>query len=368
MNPQQSLVRPVASPLTEQNKKYQKQAVDTVQAKVAASADPVMASSASLIASVQKEDAVQASADVIKLSAESLAKSSAFSTPVANNLSASASVITSVNKAVQGDKFSAASAAVTAIEKASPKLASSAFGAIANVAVITTGNGKGTTQAEAVKESAKRVLDESATPKQRLNATFDLTTALQGFTNFYRTVGTAAWKLGGFAVSRAANIAALAPAALRAEKGLNVLAASKLGQATGFLNKWLPFLNVAGVAISAKTALDVRHDAKASKTTKALSIASVVAAVAALAAGFTLKGLPFFGVIAAGVATDVALASARTTDARGADTDAHARYWVTHPVAAGRALTGWFGQAIPAFVNSVEAKLSAGWARVRGLA
>jgi hypothetical protein len=368
MNPTDSFVRPAPLPLNATTKKYQKQAVDTVQAKAAASADPVMATSASLIASVQKEDAVQASADVIKLSAESLAKSSAIASPIANNLSASASVITSVNKAVQGDEFSAASAAATAIEKASPKLASSGIGAIANVAVVATSNGKAASQTAAVKESAQRVMDESATPKQRLKAGFDLTAAAQGLANFYRAIGNSAWKLTEFAITRAGRVAALAPTALRAQKGVNMLAASKLGQATGFLNKWLPFLNVAGVALSAKTALDVKNDAKASKTTKALAFASVAAAVGSLVAGFTLKGLPFFGVIVAGVATDVALANARSADALGADTDARARYWVTHPLDAARSGARWTATAIPAFVTVVKAKLTAGWARVMGRA
>jgi hypothetical protein len=366
MNPTDSFVRPAPLPLNDTTKKYQKQAVDTVQAKAAASADPVMASSASLIASVQKEDAVQASADVIKLSAESIAKASVLASPIANNLSASASVITSVNKAVQGDEFSAASAAATAIEKASPKLASSGIGAIANVAVVATSNGKAGSQTAAVKESAQRVMDEAATPKQRLKATFDLTAAAQGLANFYRTIGNAAWKLTEFAITRAGKVTTLAPTALRAQKGVNMLAASRLGQATGFLNKWLPFLNVAGVALSAKTALDVKNDAQASKTTKALAFGSVAAAVGSLVAGFTLKGLPFFGVIAAGVATDIALANARSSDALGADTDARARYWATHPLEAVGSAARWTGTAIPAFVNVIKAKLTAGWARVAG--
>lgn len=365
MDPQALSVHTAYHPTSTTGKKYQKQAVDTVQAKVGASGDPVMATSASLIASVQKEDAIQASADALKLSAESIAKAASRATPVANNLSASASVITSVNKAVQGDTFAAASAAAAAIEKASPKLAASPVGAIAHMAVLHTSQGQADSQKAVIKESAQQVMNADATAKQRLKATLDLTTATQGLVNFYRAIGNAAWKLGGYAVTAAAKVKTLAPAAAKAQKGLSTLATSRVGVAVGFLNKWLPFLNVAGVAVSAKTAIDVKNDATASTTTRALSIASVASAVGALVAGFTLKGLPFFGVIAAGIATDLALANARTSDAQGQDTDARARHLLTHPLEAGRSLIGWVGTAVPAFVNVIKAKLNAGWERVR---
>jgi hypothetical protein len=347
----------------ETKQKIAKQTVDVVAAKVGASADPVMTSSASLIASVEKEDAVQASADALKLSAEALAKAKSAS-PVLNGVSSVASAITSANKAKQGEAYSAASAASAAIEKASPALANSTVGAIANVAVLATAQGQKQSQAAAVKESAQKVMS-AGTPKQRLKATFDLTAAVQGLVNLYRSVGNAAWKLGTFGLARAAKVASLAPAATKAQAGVAKLATSPVGKLAGFANKWLPFLNIAGVALSAKHAINVFQKGDASTTSKTLSVASVGMALGSLVAGFTLKGLAFVGVIAAGVATDVALAHALGADAKGLDTDARARHILTHPGQSAVGLIGWGKRAIPEFFGAIKNKLVAGGERVK---
>lgn len=342
--------------------------VSAVSAKVAVGTDPVSAQSAALIRSMQQQDSVQASADVLKLSAESLAKiGPAAVAPVATTTSAAASLITSVHQASQGNSYSAASAAAGAIEKLSPALAKSPVGAIANVFVLSTASTVTQSQTQAVADSAKKAFDADAPVKKRLNASLDLTTALQNLANFYRNVGNAAWKLTTFGLSRAATIAKLAPAAAKAQSGVAKVAASPLGRTVGFLNKWLPFLNVAGVALSAKNAVDVFHDRHASKTSKALSIASIGAAVAALVGGFTLKGLPYVGTIAAGIATDVALGKARQLDADGQDTDAKSRYWAHHPVEGARDLASATAHAIPRYVTAIKGTVANGLGHVKGL-
>ena len=184
---------------TQAEQQIEKEATEAASAKVATSTDPRLMASASLVKSVQSGDAVQASADVLKLSGESLAKVA----PSANGLVATASAITSVNKAAQGDTFTAASAAALAIEKASPKLANSAVGAVANAFVLGTADTKIAQQKQAVSQSAKRVMDATATPKQRLAAGFDLTNAVQGLANFYRAAGNALWKVATFALGKA---------------------------------------------------------------------------------------------------------------------------------------------------------------------
>jgi hypothetical protein len=351
-----------------QEQKIKNDMVSSVSAKVGQGTDAVSAQSAALIRSVQAQDGVQASADVLKLSAESLAKvGPAAVAPVARSTSAAASVITSVHQAAQGNTYSAASAAASAVEKISPALAKSPVGAIANVLVLSTASQAKETQTQAVASSAKKAFDAEAPLKKRISASFDLTAALQNLANFYRNVGNAAWKLGTFGISRAANVAKLAPAAARAQSGIAKVATSPLGRTVGFLNKWLPFLNIAGVALSAKNAVDVFHDQRASKTSKALSIASIGTAVAALIGGFTLKGLPFVGTIAAGIAADVALANARSSDAQGLDTDAKSRYWAGHPGEALHDLGAWTGRTIPAMITSIKGTLGRGIAHVKTL-
>jgi hypothetical protein len=136
---------------------------------------------------------------------------------------------------------------------------------------------------------------------------------------------------------------------LKARSFYGRLAVSPLGKTFGVLNKWIPLLNVAGVAISGKTAVDVFKKEGSSTTSKALSIASVGTAVAGLVAGVSLGFWPFLAVIGGSIFTDVALSHARARDAMHHDTDAQMRSQLDHPVKATGNLIAWVGSEIVNF-------------------
>lgn len=314
-----------------------KQTVDTAAAKVASSTNGAATAAASAVSSIKNQDAIQASADVLKLSGETLAKA----TPAGNNLSVGGNVLTSLNKAAQGDTFAAASSATLAVEKLSPTLAKSSVGAVANAFVLTTSPEKLKETRVTLKKAAQRATNENVPFFGRIKAAFDATGAAQQLASMVRTVGNAGWKLAGFVVDKLAKVSRVAPTALKTQSAFAKLAVSPVGKAFGFLNKWIPLLNVAGVVLSGKNAVDVFRNPASSTTSKALSIASIGTAVAGLVAGISFGFLPFLGVIGASILADVALAQSRERDLKSHDTDAAMREEIKHPVRATGHLIRW---------------------------
>jgi hypothetical protein len=221
------------------------------------------------------------------------------------------------------------------------------------VVLLGTGNAKLGDQAKALKATAAKALSPTATPTQRARAAFDFTVAGQQIANIGRAMGNAVWGLGTFAVQQASSIARLTPLAARLEQGATKVATSPLGRCLKVLNKWIPLLNVAGVALSGKQAVDVFRNPKSSKTTKALSITSILTAIGGLVAGFTLGGLPFVGVIAASVTADLALAAARKRDLTRGDMDRQVASWRAHPASAVAAGARSVGSGIAAIGEGV---------------
>ena len=334
----------VIAPPTEQ--KVEAQAQEAIDAKTSLGSQkaPAMGIANEALKSAKDADPVKLTADSLKLTAETVAKA----TPAANGLNAGGNIIDGLNKAAQGDAFGAASAASAAAEKIAPTLAKSGVGAIASAVILGTGDTKLGDQAKALGKSAQRVIAPNATPVQRTKAAMDLTVNLQNTAGLARTLALAAANVGRYGVRLAGKVPAFAPAADGVKAAAVTFTKTPFGRAMGVLNKWIPLLNVAGVAISAKTAVDVFRTAGASKTTKALSIASLATAGVALWAGFALPGMAFLGIIGGSIAMDLMLAGARKRDAAEGDMDAKTKHWATHPAVAARDLGQVIGEAIPA--------------------
>jgi hypothetical protein len=344
--------------------KVEEETSATVDAKAALGATqaPAMGAAASALKSAKDADADQLTADSLKLTSQTLAKA----TPSASSLNGASQIISGLNKAAQGDAFGAASAASAAAEKIAPALAKSGVGAIASAVIIGAGDQKLGEQAKALKQSVKKAVNPDATGVQRTKAALDVAIHAQNLANLGRTVGAAAVNVGRYGVKLAGKAPALAPAAESVKGAATVFQATRVGRAIGFLNKWIPLLNVAGVALSAKTAVDVFRTHGASKTSKALSIASLATAGAALWAGFALPGAAFLGVIAASIGLDVMLAGARKRDAGSADMDAQARRWATHPGELAGDLGAWIARTVPAIGRKAIALGGKARARLTG--
>lgn len=333
-----------------------KKTVETATAKVASSGNTAASAAASAVTSIQNQDAIQASADVLKLSGETLAKTAlAKGAPVGNNLSVGGNVITSLNKAAQGDSFAAASSATMAVEKLSPTLAKSSVGAVANAIVLTTSPDKIKETRITLKKATQKATNENVPFFQRVKAAFDATGAAQQLASVARTVGNAGWKTGAFVVDKLTKVAKAAPTALKAQSTLAKVATSPLGKMFGFLNKWIPLLNIAGVVLSGKNAVDVFRNPRSSTTSKALSVASIGTAVLGIVAGVSFGFVPFLAVTGASILADVALAQTRKQDLETHDTDATMKSHLTHPVSGAGALITWTGREI---VNVGKATVS----------
>ncbi len=337
------------------------QAIDA-KASLGSQKAPAMGLAASAVKSAKDADAVSLTADALKLTSETIAKA----TPAANSLNAGGNIIDGLNKAAQGDAFGAASAASAAAEKIAPALAKSGVGAIASAVILGTGDNKLGEQAKALGNSALKVIAPSSTKTQRAKAAFDFTINLQNLAGLARTLTNAAINVGRYGVNLAARAASLAPAAKGVKSAAGVFAATTLGRTLGFLNKWIPLLNVAGVAISAKTAVDVFRAEKSSATSKVLSIASLGTAGLALWAGFALPGVAFLGIVAGSIGLDLVLAGARKRDAAEGDMDAKSAHWATHPHKAAADLAGWIGQTVPMIASKARELVSKARERLFG--
>lgn len=323
----------------ELNAQEQKEVAESASAKLAPGNTGATWAASSAIASVEKGDAVQASADVLRLTGETLKKS-----PVANNLSVSGSVISSLNKAVEGDTYTAAAHASAAVEKISPALANSTVGAVANAALLTASPEKLAESGKEMKKNAKALVSETASPDRKLKAFLDLSNATYNFSFLGRTIGNSAVKVGAFVLDKLTKVASVAPGAFKAQAAAAKIATSPLGQAFAKLNKWIPLLNVAGLVVSGKNAVDVFKNAKSSNTSKVLAGGSLALAFGSLAAGITLGFAPFLGIAAASILVDVGLTQSRKRDKDQGDTDAKMRVRFENPARGLRDLGAWLGQ------------------------
>lgn len=351
-----------AAPRPAHAAKVEEEAQQAIDAKASLGSQkaPAMGLAASAVKSAKEADPVALTADSLKLTAETVAKA----TPAANSLNAGGNIIDGLNKAAQGDAFGAASAASAAAEKIAPTLAKSGVGAIASAVILGTGDNKLGEQAKALGTNAKKVIAPDATATQRTKAALDLTVNLQNTAGLARTLAVAGKNVASYGVNLAAKVPAFAPAANGVKTSAGVFAATTTGKVFAKLNKWIPLLNVAGVAISAKTAIDVFRAKASSTTTKALSIASLATAGLALWAGFALPGFAFLGVVAGSIGLDLALAGARKRDAASGDMDAQARRWAAHPGELAHDLAGLIRQAGPAIASKGRDLLAAVRARL----
>ena len=323
----------------------------SAKAVLGATQAPAMGLAAEAIRSAKKADAIQLTADTLKLTSETVAKA----TPAASSLNAGGQILSGLNKAAQGDAFGAASAASAAAEKIAPALAKSGVGAIASAVILGTGDAKLGEQARELGKSAKKVVSQQTSAPQRAKAALDVIINLQSLAVLGRSLAAAAVNVGRYGVRLVGKVGALAPVAESITGVAGTVARSPVGRAFGFLNKWIPLLNVAGVAFSAKTAVDVFRTAGASTTTRVLSVASLFTAGAALWAGFALPGLGFLGIVLGSIGLDLVLASARKRDAATGDMDAQTARWMSHPGEAGADLAAWLGEAVPAIGRKVVA-------------
>ena len=339
------------------NAQEQKEVAESASAKLVAGNTGATSAAASAIGSVRDGDALEASADVLRLTGETLKKS-----PVANNLSVSGSVLGSLNKAVEGDTYTAAVHASAAVKKISPTLANSTVGAVANAALLTASPKKLVETGKEVTKNAKALVSETASPDRKVKAFLDLSNATYSLSFLGHTVGNAAVKVGAFVLGKMSKVASLAPGAFKAQAAAAKIATSPLGQAFAKLNKWIPLLNVAGLVVSGKNMIDVFKNDQSSQTSKVLATGSLALAFGSLAAGITLGFAPFLGIAAASILVDVGLTQSRKHDKVRGNTDAEMRARFENPARGLRDLGGWFGQMGLGVVDFVRG----GYAKAKG--
>jgi hypothetical protein len=289
------------------------QAQALVDAKVthAVNTAPVFGAAASALNSASKDDHVQLAADALKLSAETIAKNSA----AASSLEGSSQLLTGFNKALQGDAFGTATAVSIAAEKLAPTLSQSGVGALTNVVLLGLGDDKVRAQALDVERKAKQLVGPHASGDQRVKAALDLSVSLQGLANLLRTLSQSVVNVLSYGVRAMRRSPVLAPTASSLSMVAQEMAATPGGRLLAKLNRWLPLFNVAGVALSGKTAIDVFRTPHASGTSKALALASISTSLVAVFAAVNLGVVPFICLVATSIAIDLGLARARRQDA-----------------------------------------------------
>lgn len=307
----------------------------------------VTKAASSLPGSVKADDPVQVGADVLRLTGEVLARNTGHA---GSSVVAGANAITSVNKALQGDVYAATSAATTAIEK-SATLSHTPLAAVANVALAGAAQGKVRETNDQLAVAARQALKPDAPRSTRTKAIFDVGLKIQQLALLYRTIGNGTFKGTQFVLNQAAKLKSLAPGVTKLQAHGAALAATRAGKTLVFLNKWIPLLNVAGLVMSGKTAIDVFKDPVASKTSKALAVGSVATAAISVYAGVFWGGWALFGLVAGSIAMDLALANARNLDKTTHDTDARLTSYAAHPGEGTRALGRYTQAVVPAIAQ-----------------
>jgi hypothetical protein len=284
-----------------------------VDAKVthASNVVPVVGAAASAIRSADRDDHVQLAADALKLSAETVAKRSA----VAGSLDGSSQLLTGINKALRGDAYGTAVAVNLAAEKLAPALSHSSIGAVTNVVLLSLGDDRVRAQANDIEQKARLLVEPGASGADRVTAALDLSVSLQSLAYVLRTLSQSLVNVAAYAVRAMQRSPVLAPTASSLSMVAKEMAATPGGRLVSRLNRWLPLINVAGVALSGKTAIEVFRTASSSGTSKALALASLATSLVAAFAVVNLGVIPFIALIGTSVALDLGLARSRQHDA-----------------------------------------------------
>ena len=247
-----------------------------------------------------------------------------------------------VNGAQEQDAYEAAYGASGVVDKLAPTLSRGIVGAGLNVLIVGTGAQQLTERHKAFVDGVDKTLRHEP---WGFGAVYNLTSLLQQVAVFWRTMGNSTYKAGMWTLKHAARLPALAAPVGRVSQGIAMAAATPVGRALGFLNKWIPLLNAAWVMLAIKTAWDVGHDAKSSTTAKAVAVAGVAASVAAVWAGIALGGMAFMGVTFGSIVCDLLLVEVRYRDKTSGDADALAKRWLSHP-GEGLAAAGRWGRRV----------------------
>jgi hypothetical protein len=250
--------------------------------------------------------------DAIKLRTEALGGVSTGARGVNGVIKAASSV----QKAGSGDKFHAASAAVSAMEKLTPVLSRSAVGAATSAVVLAYGDDQLAVQSKAIGAGLKKATDETLDKAERVHGALDAAIGASQLAVVGRAVGKAVVATGGYIGRVLQKVPALVPLIGKAEEIVAKVGATQFGRSLAFLNKWIPLLNVAWVVMAGKTALDVHHDSQASARSKTLSLVALGASAAVFGAGVLLGPWAFAGITAASIGADLALAYSRKRDAQ----------------------------------------------------
>lgn len=191
------------------------------------------------------------------------------------------------------------------LESFSARLRDSRAVGVANAVVLATSPDRLREAHTRVKQSSQAALDGDA--PERAKAGLELASTGWQLAYVYQTLGKAAHTVTRIGLDRMGRVAALAPAAAGAQNAIARLALTPIGKAAAAFSKWVPMLNIVGVAVSAKTAIDVKRDARSSGATLALAGGSLALAGAGLWAAVALGFWPFLGLTAVGIGVDVAL-------------------------------------------------------------
>lgn len=251
--------------------------------------------------------------DALALRSEALASRSGVARAVNGGLKAA----TGAKKAGDGNLYGAAASFASALDKLAPRLYQSPLGTAASAVVLVYGDGQLAAQREALSRSYRAAVDPGASGRTRAEAALDAVAGTSQLASIWRAMGKAVANLGRFALTTLGRLSRFEAVLGMAEEVIALVAASGLGRSLKFLNRWVPLLNVAWLVLSAKTALEVFHDGRSSRATKALSVVSVGLSGAVLASGVALGALPFYGIVGGSILVDVALTEARSRDQAG---------------------------------------------------
>jgi hypothetical protein len=287
--------------------------------------------------------------DALKLRTEALARTS----PAARFLNGGIKLATGAQKAEQGDTYGMAVAASSAMDKLMPTLYKSPVGVAADAVVIMLSDDVIAKQRKALQGSVRRVLAPKFSRWDRMKAACEVAMQSSKLAVMGRAMATAVVNVGRFGLAHLEQFSALKPLVGSLRECGTALAATRVGRVFGFLNRWIPLLNITWLAVSGKVALDVFRNPHSSTTTKALSLASLGLAGAVLVAGIFTGGLPFFVLVGGSILADLALAEARRRDAAGYDNDAEMRKWARNPGEGITETSAWVGDVAKDLLGDV---------------
>lgn len=263
----------------------------------------------SAVRRLEGEDTLLMSADVLRATGDAIKNKTGSS-----RLGVFGELAVAFTSLKRGDLYRAAYHTGKAVEAIGKSASSSRLGAAANAVVLASSPQRVRDAHQQLKKDVEATLASDAPEEVKAKAMLDLSQSTWQLAYLYRVIGKAVVTVGEFTIKKLAASARFAAQGAKLQGATAKLAATSAGKAfAGFL-KWVPLLNIVGVAVSAKNAVDVFHDDRSSKATMALATGSVVLAGAGLWAAIGLGFWPFLGLTAIGVGIDVALLAARKRD------------------------------------------------------